>query len=120
MKQTAPQLFHNKKDPQKGEAFVFYPQDLLQAINNLCTYNEQRLLLTLLGCKGDGSFSPSIDYILKMSGITKSNHYYVARKDLEKKGYLKVEDGAIYIEPDKIISDHQKGERKKRKQSPKT
>ena len=37
------------------------------------------------------------------------------KQDLEKKGYLKVEDGAIYVEPDNIISDHQKGERKKPK-----
>ena len=55
----APQLFHDKPDPKKGANFMFYPQDLLRAINHLCTYNEQRLLLTLLGCKGDGSFSPS-------------------------------------------------------------
>lgn len=112
---TAPQLFHNKKDPHKGEVFVFYPQELLQAINNLCTYNEQRLLLTLLGCKGDGSFSPSIDYILKISGITKPNHYYVARRNLEDLGYLKVEDKAIYVDPDQILADYKKGERKKPK-----
>lgn len=116
--QFAPQLFHNKKDPKKGESFVFYPKELLQAINHLCTYNEQRLLLTLLGCKGDGSFSPSIDYILSISGITKPNHYYAARKSLEDKGYLEIKDGDIYVSPDIILDDYRKGKRKNPK--PKT
>lgn len=111
----APQLFHDKKDPRKGEAFVFYPRELLQAINNLCTYNEQKLLLTLLGCKGDGSFSPSTEYILGMSGITKPNHYYAARKNLEERNYIEVKDGAIHVSTERILDDYKKGERKKPK-----
>lgn len=112
---TALQLFHNKKDPQKGENFVFYPKELLQAINHLCTYNEQRLLLALLGCKGDGTFSPSVDYILSTSGITKPNHYYVARKNLEEKKYIEIVDGAMHIDVDSIIQDYKAGKRKEPK-----
>ena len=111
----APQLFHDKPDPKKGEKFMFYPQDLLRAINNLCTYNEQRLLLTLLGCKGDGSFSPSTEYILDMTGITKACHYFSVRKSLETRGYLKLTDGSIFVQTQAILDDYKKGERKKPK-----
>lgn len=112
---TAPQLFHDKPDPKKGENFMFYPQDLLRAINHLCTYNEQRLLLTFLGCKGDGSFSPSTEYILDMTGITKACHYFVVRKELEKRGYLKLTDGSVFVQTQVILDDYQKGERKRPK-----
>ena len=115
----APQLFHDKPDPQKGDRFVFYPQDLLKAINHLCTYNEQRLLLTLLGCKGDGSFSPSTEYILDQTGITKPCHYFSVRKDLENKGYLKIEDGCVFVQTQSILRDYSKGEKKKPKSTTK-
>ena len=115
---TAPQLFHDKPDPKKGAKFMFYPQDLLRAINNLCTYNEQRLLLTLLGCKGDGSFSPSTEYILDMTGITKACHYFSVRKDLEKRGYLKLTDGSIFVQTKVILDDYKNGERRKPKTKP--
>ena len=116
----APQLFHDKPDPKKGANFMFYPKDLLRAINHLCTYNEQRLLLTLLGCKGDGSFSPSTEYILDMTGITKACHYFAVRKELEKRGYLKITDGSIFVQTQVILDDYQKGERKQAKPKPKT
>ena len=111
----APQLFHDKPDPKKGVNFMFYPQDLLRAINHLCTYNEQRLLLTLLGCKGDGSFSPSTEYILDMTGITKACHYFAVRKSLETRGYLKLTDGSIFVQTQVILDDYKKGERKRPK-----
>lgn len=111
----APQLFHDKPDPKKGEIYMSYPQDLLRAINNLCTYNEQRLLLTLLGCKGDGSFSPSTEYILDMTGITKACHYFSVRKALENRGYIKLEDGGVFVQTQVILEDYQKGEKKKPK-----
>lgn len=112
---SAPQLFHDKEDPKKGMNFMFYPQDLLRAINHLCTYNEQRLLLTLLGCKGDGSFSPSTEYILDMTGITKACHYFGVRKSLENRGYIKIEDGNLFVQTKIILDDYFKGERKKPK-----
>ena len=112
---SAPQLFHDKPDPKKGVNTMFYPKDLLRAINHLCTYNEQRLLLTLLGCKGDGSFSPSTEYILDMTGITKACHYFAVRKTLESRGYLKLTDGSIFVQTQAILDDYQKGERKQAK-----
>ena len=108
----APQLFHDKPDPKKGTNFMFYPQDLIRAINHLCTYNEQRLLLALLGCKGDGTFSPSTEYILDMTGITKACHYFAVRKDLENRGYLKLADGSLFVQTQAILDDYQKGVRR--------
>ena len=116
---SAPQLFHDKPDPKKGANFMFYPQDLLRAINHLCTYNEQRLLLTLLGCKGDGSFFPSTEYILDMTGITKACHYFAVRKSRESRGYLKLTDGSIFVQTQVIIDDYQNGGRKQAKPKPK-
>ena len=108
----APQLFHDKPDPKKGTNFMFYPQDLIRAINHLCTYNEQRLLLALLGCKGDGTFSPSTEYILDMTGITKACHYFAVRKDLENRGYIKLADGSLFVQTQVILDDYQKGVRR--------
>lgn len=108
----APQLFHDKPDPKPGMKFVVYPQDLLKAINHLCTYNEQKVLLTLLGCKGDGSFCPSTEYILDMTGIKKPNHYFTIRKDLEDKKYILIEDGCIYVQTENILADYKIGKPK--------
>ena len=94
---------------------MFYPQDLLRAINHLWTYNEQRLLLTLLGCKGDGSFSPSTEYILDMTGITKACHYFSVRKTLESRGYIKLTDGSIFVQTHVILDDYKNGERRQPK-----
>lgn len=100
---SPPQIFHDKEDKPKN--FVMYPIELFAAVNNLLPGNEAKLLLTLLGCKGDGSFCPSTQYILNMTGITKPNHYFSARKKLEEKGYLEIdEEGNLYINTEKILS----------------
>ena len=65
----APQIFHDKED--KPSNFVMYPTDLFAAINNIFNGNEAKVMLTLLGCKGDGSFSPSLTYMQKMAGMLK-------------------------------------------------
>lgn len=99
----SPQIFHDKED--KPKVFVMYPSELLSAINNLLSGNEAKVLLVLLGCKGDGSFSPSAEYMQKMTGITQPNNYYKTRKQLEKKGYISTDEkGNIYIDTQKIIS----------------
>ena len=101
---SPPQIFHDKED--KPKAFSIYPNELLAAINNLLSGNEAKVLLVLLGCKGDGSFSPSVTYMQKMTGITQPNNYYRARKNLEKKGYVTTDEkGNIYIDTQKIISE---------------
>ena len=115
MSKPSLQLFHDKPDPKQGDMFFVYPPDLLKAINHLCTYNEQRVLLTLLGCKGDGSFSPSAEYMLSMTGITKTSHYFSVRKDLEDREYIKVEDGSMFVQTNRILEDHKKGKRKEPK-----
>ena len=102
--QKAPQVFHTKEE--KPNNFVMYPVDLFAAINNLFNGNESKILLTLLGCKGDGSFSPSTQYMLKMTGISKPNNYFKIRKQLEDKGYIQVDEtGNIYVDVDQILAD---------------
>ncbi len=102
--QNAPQVFHDKEDKPKN--FVMYPTDLFSAINKLCPGNEAKILLTLLGCKGDGSFSPSTQYILNMTGISKTNHYFATRKKLENKKYIEIdEDGSLHINTERILKE---------------
>ena len=101
-----PQIFHDKED--KPPNFVMYPTDLFAAINTIFNGNEAKVMLTLLGCKGDGSFSPSLAYMQKMAGITQPNNYYKIRKQLEIKGYIKVdEQGNLYIDTKKILDQYQ-------------
>ena len=100
----APQVFHDKDD--KPKSFVMYPTELFTAINNLCSGNEAKVLLTLLGCKGDGSFSPSTQYMLNTTGIPKANHFHSVRKSLTEKGYLEEQGGDIYINTTKILEEY--------------
>lgn len=100
----APQVFHDKEDRPKN--FVLYPTNLFVAINNLCTGNEAKVLLALLGCKGDGSFAPSTQYMLNVTGIPKANHFCSVRRTLTQKGYLKEQDGDIYVDIQKILDEY--------------
>ena len=106
MTKKAPQIFHDKNE--KAKAFVAYPAELFSKINSLFSYNEQKVLLTLLGCKGDGSFSPSTQYMLNMTGITKPNHYFEVRKKLIEKGFIEESDGDLYISVEKIMAEKPK------------
>ena len=107
---SPPQIFHDKED--KPKSFSVYPNELLAAINNLLSGNEAKVLLVLLGCKGDGSFSPSTSYMQKMTGITQPNNYYKTRKNLEKKGYITTDEkGNIYIDTQKIIGEAKEKDR---------
>jgi hypothetical protein len=84
---------------------VAYPAELFSAINQICNGNEAKVLLTLLGCKGDGSFAPSTAYVQRMSGITQPNNYYKIRAQLEKKGLIQISsDGSIHIDTKKILA----------------
>ena len=102
----SPKVFHNKKEA--SDNFVMYPIDLFAKINNTFTYNEQKILLALLGCKGDGTFSPSAQYILNITGIKNKNHYFAARKKLIENGYLEMQEGNIYVNIDKIMQAERK------------
>lgn len=101
---VAPQVFHTKDD--KPRNFVMYPTQLFAAINNLCSGNEAKVLLTLLGCKGDGSFCPSTSYMLNVTGIPKANHFSSVRKALTEKGYIEEQDGDIYVDVPKILEEY--------------
>ena len=116
---TAPQVFHDKDDHPNN--FVMYPLELFSKINNLFTYNEQKILLALLGCKGDGSFSPSTQYMLDLTGITKPNHYFAVRKVLKEDGYIEEIDGNLYVSTENILNETKEGreEKQKRRCAPK-
>lgn len=101
---STPQVFHDKEDKPKN--FVMYPTNLFTAINNLCSGNEAKVLLTLLGCKGDGSFSPSTKYMLNLTGIPKANHFHTVRKALTDKGYIEEQEGDIYVNTTKILEEY--------------
>lgn len=104
--QKAPQIFHTKED--KPRSFVMYPTDLFAAVNSIFNGTEAKVMLALLGCKGDGSFSPSLQYMQKVTGITQPNNYYKTRKQLEKKGYISTDkEGNLYIDTQKIIDEYQ-------------
>lgn len=108
---NAPQIFHDK--PDKTKNFVSYPSDLFAAVNQICNGNETKVLLTLLGCKGDGSFAPSTAYVQKMTGITQPNNYYKIRKQLETKGLIKTDEkGNLYIDTQYIVAQAKFGESK--------
>lgn len=112
----APQVFHDKQDKPKN--FMVYPSDLFAAINQICNGNEAKILLTLLGCKGDGSFAPSTAYVQRMSGITQPNNYYKTRKQLEKKGLIRTdEQGNLYISTKKILAQAKKQDAERQAQT---
>ena len=115
---TAPQIFHDKEEKPKNN-FVLYPSDLFAAINNLFSGNEATILLTWLGCKGDGSFSPNISYMLKTTGISKPENYYRIKRNLIKTPYIEEDEcGNIHIDTNKIIEAWHNGTTKNQK--PKT
>jgi hypothetical protein len=98
----APQVFHDKEE--KPKSFIVFPSELFAAVNKICSGNEAKVLLTLLGCKGDGSFAPSSSYVQRMSGISKPNNYYKVRKQLEDRGLIKTDkEGNLYIDTKKIL-----------------
>lgn len=111
----APQVFHDK--PETSKNFVAYPVELFAAINQTCNGNEAKILLTLLGCKGDGSFSPSTAYMMRMAGITQPNNYYKIRKSLEKKGFIRTDEkGNLYISTQRILDEAKLNEQKRKEE----
>lgn len=125
------QIFHDKEEKPKNN-FILYPNDLFSAVNTIFSGNEAIVLLSWLGCKGDGSFSPNISYILKLTGISKPENYYRVKRDLVNSPYIEEDEyGNIHIDTTKIIEAWKNGatkadrkkekkeERDKRKPKPK-
>ena len=104
----SPQIFHDKQDIKTN--FIMFPSDLFSAINNIFSRNEAAVLLTWLGCKGDGSFSPNISYMLKMTGISSPENYYRVKRGLIKSKYVEEDEyGNIHIDTSKIIKAWEEG-----------
>ena len=101
----APLIFHNKPE-NSLEHFFLFPDELFAAINTLFCGNEAKIMLTLLGCKGDGSFMPSAEYMLKMTGINDRSNYFTTRKNLKEKGYLQETSGSLTIDVERILNDY--------------
>lgn len=105
---NCPQVFHDKEDVKSN--FVMYPSDLFAAINNIFSRNEAIVLLTWLGNKGDGSFSPNIQYIMNMTGIRTPENYYRIKRDLLGSKYVaENEYGGIHVDTTAIVSDWKQG-----------
>lgn len=103
------QIFHDKEEKPKSN-FILYPNDLFSAVNTIFSGSEAIVLLAWLGCKGDGSFSPNISYILKLTGISKPENYYRVKRNLVNSPYIEEdEDGNIHIDTTKIISAWKNG-----------
>lgn len=84
---------------------ITIPTDLFIAINHLCTYRESKILFAALNCH-DGILT-STDMI-KLTGISKTNNYFKARKQLLNLGYLTIDDNGMNVNADKIIADYAK------------
>ena len=123
------QIFHDKEEKPKNN-FILYPNDLFSAVNTIFSGSEAIVLLAWLGCKGDGSFSPNISYILKLTGISKPENYYRVKRNLANSPYIEEdEDGNIHIDTTKIIeawkngitkADRKKEKKEERESRPKT
>ena len=76
---------------------IIIPIDLFSAINNICTGSEGKILMALIGGVS------SANDMLKMTGITKPNHYFAIRKKLINKGYI---DSSMHVDSNKIMCDY--------------
>lgn len=79
--------------------------ELLIAINHLCTYTEYKILFAVTYHEG---VIPTFAEIQRITGITKSNNYFRSRKQLVNLGYLTINDNGMYINEDKIINDYRR------------
>lgn len=78
-------------------------KELLIAINNLCSGSEVKVLLAVLAYDSN---KISTAQMQKITGITKPNNYFRVRKQLLNLGYLTMNDGAMQVNTDKILTDY--------------
>ena len=94
----APRLYHNGKKENKD--FYLLPKKLMDPIFNQLNGkqgNQIKLMSVLLGTAGDGSFAVSEKWICDRTGMDQSN-YSRARTALIDRGWLKLEDGNLYVD----------------------
>lgn len=79
--------------------------DVLVAINHLCTYTEYKILFA---AEFYGGVIPTFAQIQRITGITKPNNYFRARKQLINLGYLIIDDKGMRVNVYKILKDYEK------------
>lgn len=99
----APKLYHNKTSFNDKNYYAL-PQKLMDCVfaqlDGKCG-NQIKLMITLLGTLGDGSFGVSEAWICERTGMVQQT-YSTARKALIDRGWIYLEDGKLYVLP-KII-----------------
>lgn len=98
----APQVYHNG-DKGSGR-FVQLPQELLDRLFAKLDGrhgNAIKLMIELLGIKGDGSFRLSTKWICDRTGMSKQK-YFDTMKYLEEWELIERTDDEIYVNIDRI------------------
>lgn len=102
----APRLIHNGSK-SKG-LFYQLPQNMVENIfqnfDDKCG-NQIKLLIALLGNKGDGSFRLSEEWITQHTGMSKSN-YHRTMDSLVEKGYVTRENGRVILNLPLLLEDY--------------
>ena len=93
----APKLYHTGKKHQGN--FYQLPQDLMDIVfdklDGKCG-NQIKLMCVLLGTQGNGTFGVSEKWICDRTGMVQQT-YNKARKALIDRGWLKQEDGKLFV-----------------------
>lgn len=102
----APKLIHRGNKFLNPETKRFYqiPQEAGDIVFNEIDYRataQIKIMIILIGTEGTGTFGVSEKWIQERTGTSKDG-YLKARKALEEKGWLTVEDGKIYVNFDAI------------------
>ena len=93
----APKLYHSGK--KKQGIFYQLPQDLIDIVFNKLdgkNGNQIKLMCVLLGTQGNGSFGVSEKWICERTGMVQQT-YNKARKALIDRGWLKLEEGKLFV-----------------------
>ena len=102
----APKLIHNGSKPEG--LFYQLPQNMVsnifQKFDGKCG-NQIKLLLVMLGTKGDGTFRLSEKWIMQQTGMTKSN-YHRTMDILEEKGYVTRGNGKVILNIPLLMEDN--------------
>lgn len=96
----APKLYHvGKKSTNK---FLYVDRSIFIWINLNLKLREMKYLYALMQCAGDGTFSPSTEYIKSVTGLDKAAQSK-ARAELKGMGIIEHEDRRyIKIRYDKL------------------
>lgn len=82
---------------------IVIPKDLFIAANHLCTGSELKIIFALLGC--DSKIN-TVEYMLKLTGITQPSNYFRERKKLIDIGYIYIDDEGAHVDVAAILNDY--------------